>query len=86
MKILGIVLLSVIGLFALILLFLHIKSRRPFRSAAVNALLGIAAVAVVNLTARFSGVHIPLNVWTLPFSAVFGIPGACVIIIFETLL
>lgn len=86
MKILGIVLLSVIGLFALILLFLHIKSRRPFRSAAVNALLGIAAVAAVNLTASLSGVRIPLNVWTVPFSAAFGIPGVCTIVIFQTLL
>ena len=86
MKALGIITICVLCVFALVLLFLHIKSRRLLRSVAINALIGIAAVIAVNLTARFSGVHIPINVYTLPFSAVFGLPAVCTIIIFETFL
>lgn len=86
MKALGIITICVFCVFTLILLFLHIKSRRPVRSVAINALIGILAIAAVNLTAQFSGVHIPINVYTVPFSAVFGLPAVCTIIIFETFL
>ena len=86
MKVLGIITVCLFCLFGLILLFLHIKSHRPLRSMAVNALIGLLGIAAVNLTARFSGVHIPVNVYTVPFSAVFGLPAVCTVIIFETML
>ena len=85
MKVLGIVLISVLSLFTLILVVLHIKSRRPFRSALINALLGLAAVAAVNLTAHFTGVRVPINIYTVPGAAVFGIPAVAASIIFQIL-
>lgn len=86
MKVFGIIVISLLSVFAIILLFLHIKSHRPLRSVAVNALIGIAALAAVNLTSRFSGVYIPLNIYTVPFSALFGIPAVCTVIVFQTFL
>ena len=83
MKILGIAVASLSGVFALLLLFLHIKSRRPVRSEAINTALGIAALFTVNLTARFSGVYIPVNIYTLPGAALFGIPAVCVFVIIQ---
>ena len=83
MKILGLITASVLGLFALILFVLHIKSRRPFRSAVINAVLGILALLAVNLTARFTGVYIPVNIYSLPAAALFGIPAVCVLIIVQ---
>lgn len=74
-----IVVISLLSVFALILLFLHIKSRRPLRSAAINAFLGLAAFLLVNLSFRFTGVRIPVNVYTVPAAAVFGIPAVCVL-------
>ncbi|MBO7520579.1 MAG: pro-sigmaK processing inhibitor BofA family protein, partial [Clostridia bacterium] len=73
-------------IFALIVFSLHIKSRRPLRSAGINALIGIAALLAVNLTARFTGVRIPVNVYTLPGAAVFGLPACAVFVLLQTLL
>ena len=86
MEIIKTVLISVLSVFALGILFFYIKSRRPFKSAAINALIGLSAVAIVNLTWRFTGVHIPLNIYTVPSSAVFGIPAVCALIIFQTII
>ena len=85
MKILAAVFISALSLFALILLILHIKSRRPLRSAAANAILGLAAIGLVNLTARFTGVRIPINIYTVPAAAVFGIPACAALVIFGML-
>lgn len=86
MKVAAIIFLCLIGIFALVLLFLYIKSRRPIRSAAINALTGIAALTIVNLTARFSGVHIPVNIYTVPAAAVFGIPAVCTVIVLDMII
>lgn len=69
--------IALLSLFALILLFLHIKTLRPVRSVLLHALLGIAAFVLINLTSRFTGVRLPLNWYTAAGSAVFGIPAVC---------
>ena len=86
MKVFAIILITVISLFAAALLFLHIKSRRPLRSAIINALLGIAALAAVNLTHRFTGVRIPINIYTVPSVAVFGIPACAAMVVFQMII
>lgn len=86
MKYLSIAAISVFSLSAAALLVLHIKSRRPLRSAAVNMILGIAALAAVNLCAGFTGVRIPLNIYTLPGSAIFGIPAVCAFVVIGTII
>ena len=86
MKIFVAAVITVISLFASALLFLHIKSRRPVRSAVINALCGILALAAVNLTYRFTGVRIPVNVYTVPGVAVFGIPACAAMVIFQMII
>ena len=86
MKVFAYVIISVLAIFALVLLFLCIKSRRPLKTAAINAALGIAALAAVNLTSRFTGVHIPLNVYTVPGAAIFGMPACAAFVVLEILM
>lgn len=86
MEIIKTVLISVVSVFGLGILFFYIKSRRPLRSAAINALSGILALVLVNLTSKFTGVHIPVNIYTVPSSFVFGIPAVCALIIFQTII
>lgn len=86
MEIIKTVLISLLACAALVILFLHIKSRRPLKSAAVNALLGVLAIVIINLTAKYTGVHIPINVYTVPSAAVFGIPAVCAFIVFGTII
>ncbi|MBR5922655.1 MAG: pro-sigmaK processing inhibitor BofA family protein [Clostridia bacterium] len=83
MKVITGVLIAVLSLFAAALLILHIKSRRPLRSAVINALCGILALAAVNLTCKFTGVRIPVNIYTFPGIAVFGIPACAALVIFK---
>lgn len=59
----------------LVLLIFAFKSGKPLRILLLNALLGISMLILINLTTRFTGVHIPINRWTAGFSAGFGIPA-----------
>lgn len=59
----------------LVLLIFAFKSGKPLRILLLNALLGISVLILINLTTRFTGVHIPINRWTAGFSAGFGIPA-----------
>ncbi len=75
MGIFKIIILSVLGLTALLILFFALKSRRFFKTIFLNALLGILAITVLNLTSRFSGVYIPVNYYSAGTGAVLGLPG-----------
>ena len=86
MKTLGIAAVVFLAFCGFALLIFHIKSHRPLRSLLLNALLAIAAIIAVNLTRKFTGVHIPLNWWTVGGSSIFGIPAVCGVIILQIIL
>ena len=86
MKPLGIIAIIWLSLCAFILLILHIKSHKMIKSIFLNALLGFAAIAVINITQKFTGVHIPLNWWTVGGSGVFGLPCVCGVILLQMLI
>ena len=69
--------IAVIAIGALVLLIFAAKTGKPFKSLLLNAFTGIAVMAVTDLTAKFTGLHIPVNWWTVTGSAVFGIPAVC---------
>ena len=81
MKTLGIIAIIWLSLCAFVLFILHIKSHKMIKSIFLNAILGFAAIAVINLTQKFTGVHIPLNWWTVGGSGIFGLPAVCGIIL-----
>lgn len=86
MKTLGIIAIVWLSLCAFVLLILHIKSHKMIKSILLNALLGFAVIAVINLTKKFTGVHIPLNWYTVGGSGIFGLPCVCGIILLQTFL
>ena len=69
--------IAVIAVGAVALLIFAAKTRKPFKTLILNAFMGIAVMAVIDLTAKFTGVHIPVNQYTVAGSAVFGIPAVC---------
>ena len=69
-----------------ILLVMHIKSHKMIKSIFLNAFSAIAAIAVINLTQKFTGVHIPLNLWTAAGSSVFGLPCVCGILLLQIII
>ncbi len=86
MKTLGVLAIIWLSLSALALLILHIKSHKIIKSIFLNALLGFAAIAVINLTQKFTGVHIPLNWYTVGGSGIFGLPAVCGIILTQIII
>ena len=83
MKTLAIIAIIWLSLCALVLLVLHIKSHKMIKSIFLNALLGFAAIMVINLTQKFTGVSIPLNPWTVVDSGVLGLPGVCGLVLLQ---
>lgn len=86
MKIVGILAIIWLSIFALALLFLHIKSRTFFKSVVLNALLGFTAIAIINLTQKFTGVFVPLNWYTVAGSGVFGLPCVCGLVLAQIII
>lgn len=86
LKTLGIIAIVWLSLCAFVLLILHIKSHKMIKSIFLNAILGFSAIAVINLTQKFTGVYIPLNWYTVGGSGVFGLPCVCGIILLQTLI
>ena len=84
MKVLGILAIIWFSIFALILLVLHIKSHKMIKSIFLNAVLSFLAIAIINLTEKFTGVFIPLNWYTVGGSGIFGLPCVCGIVLLQT--
>lgn len=72
LKIIVIITLSIYGF---IYLLLAAKTKRPFYTIFGYAFLGIIAIAVIDITSKFSGVYIPVNPYTVGTGAIFGLPG-----------
>ena len=86
LKALGIIAIVWLSICALVLLILHIKSHKLLKSIFLNAILGIAAIIVINLTQKFTGVFVPVNWWTVGGSCIFGLPCVCGILILQILI
>lgn len=77
--------IAAVVLSGLVLLIVCVLGRKPLRCIILNIIIGIAGLAAVNMTARFTGVYIPVNEWTVSGSAIFGIPGVCGIILLQVI-
>ena len=86
MKILCCAAIAVLSVFAHALLVFHIRSRRPLRSILLNAALGIGALIAINVTSRFTGVHIPINWYSVGGSGIFGLPAVLTLLILQLIM
>lgn len=55
--------------------------KHPFRKAILNMMLGVGALAAVNLASTFTGVSIPVSLLSLGVSASGGIPGVTMLVL-----
>lgn len=69
--------IALLGLSSLIILIFALRSGRPIKLLIMNVFFGILALVIINLTDDFTGVHIPVNQWTVTGGAVLGIPALC---------
>lgn len=69
--------IAILVIGALAVFICAVKGGKPLKSLLLNAFLGIAVMAVIDLTSKFTGVHIPVNQWTVLGSVGFGVPAVC---------
>lgn len=65
----------ILSVTAFMLLVFFIRSRKPVKSLILNAFSGISALILINLTTKFTGIHIPVNWWSVITASGLGIPG-----------
>lgn len=54
-----------------------LKGGRGLKKLLINAFFGVGFTALINLTAKFTGIYIPINQWTVAGTACFGVPAVC---------
>lgn len=62
-------------IFYLVVIIFAIKTKRPFFTLVFNALIGLFVFAIIDFTAVFTGVFLPINAYTVVGSGTFGIPA-----------
>ena len=67
------ILVSVI--YGFLYLIFAAKTKKPFKTVFFCAFMGLLGLILTNITSTFSGVHIPVNTYSLGCSAALGLPG-----------
>jgi len=74
------------GLWAAVLVVRTAAAREGALRAAVNALLGLAALFAANLFSAYTGVHLGFNVFTGVTAGVLGVPGVVLLMLVQWVL
>ena len=80
------ILLALAGLIAAVLTARAAAVRDGFLRAAVNALLGLAALLVVNVSSRYTGVNLGFNLFNGAVVSVLGVPGVVLLVLVQWVL
>lgn len=76
-----IVLISLLVIYFLIYLLLAAKTGKPFKTMFLYSFLGVLGMTLVNVFSYLSGVYIPINGYSVGFSAALGLPGTVTLLI-----
>ena len=77
-----ILVLSACGVFGLLVLIqVIVKAQKPVQRALGGVIVGLFALAAVNLTGFFTGVSLPLSPLTIGVSGAAGIPGVTLLLL-----
>lgn len=58
-------------------------AREGFLPAAVNGLLGLAALLAVNLTSKYTGLHLGFNLFNGLTAGILGVPGVVLLLLVQ---
>ena len=78
--------IAIIGITVLFILGFSIVSTKPLKTLLINALLGIAALAAVDIISKFTGIYIHINQWSVGTSGILGIPGVLGLVVLKLLI
>ena len=83
MDIMAVIFLVLGGLAAAALVPRAAAAREGFLPAAVNALLGLAALLAVNLTSKYTGLHLGFNLFNGLTAGILGVPGVVLLLLVQ---
>lgn len=69
--------MALLGVGALAIFICSIRGGKPLKSLFINALVGVAVLAIIDLTTKYTGVHIPINGYTAIGAVCYGVPAVC---------
>ena len=79
---------SLITVFTLAFVFTisaFIRSGKPLKSIVVSAAQGIVSLFALNVVSSFTGIMVSVNIFTMIFSAVLGLPGVASLMIMKVI-
>ncbi len=56
------------------------KNKRPFKRSFISMCVGLLTLLAVNLTSSFTGVYIPVSLFSILISLIGGVPGVTLIL------
>lgn len=80
------ILLALAGIAAAVLTVRAAAAREGFLRAAVNALLGLAALLLVNLASRYTGLSLGFNLFNGLVAGILGVPGVVLLLLVQWVL
>ncbi|HEX3039012.1 MAG TPA: pro-sigmaK processing inhibitor BofA family protein [Caproiciproducens sp.] len=81
------VILTAGGVFGLLVVIqMIVRSPRPVQRAAGGVIMGLFALAAVNLTGFLTGVSLPLSPLTIGVSGAAGIPGVTMLLLLNLIM
>ena len=91
---LGVVILNLIktifiilaSAYSVLLIIFSILTKRPFKALLYNGFFGLFSFILIDLTALFTGIWIPINDYTVAVSLLGGLPGVILLVIARFLL
>ena len=76
-----IILITILSLYLFIYFILCVKTEKPFKTMAFFAFVGAAALLILNLTGKFTGINIPINLYTFSAGAMLSLPGVILVLL-----
>ncbi len=86
MKIIIALLILTAVIYSAMFIYACIKSGKFFRFLIISVIAGIGSVILVNVLSVFTGISIPINLWTMSTSAALSVPGVIGLLVANLLL
>ncbi len=83
---LKIILISAIVIYGFVYLVLAVKTKKPITTILIMGFCGMACLILINLTQKFTFICLPINLYTVGISGIFGLPGVVLLLVLNLII
>ena len=83
MEILKIITIAALVIYGILFLVFSLLEKRQVYTILLFMLIGVVSMLVINIISGFTGINIPLNLYTLLTSAFGGVPGVVTLLLLK---